>query len=350
MLQTMHTARGRALVVTPGGALYAGRGFSIYRSTDDGATWQFITRMPCRPRRRIVTRLRLAARLLRHEVRALGVLSDGSLVAANRHGVYYAAVDQPVMTRATVEDTSRAIYPPMCITVGPRDRILWGEYDSRTAHGHPISLFVSDDRGHSFRVARTFPGGEILHIHNLCYDATLNQYWLLAGDHNHEPGIGLLSSDLSSFVWLAKGQQRYRAVDVFDFGDHLIYGMDSEKEANYIVAMDKKSGHVETIAPIEGSCIYAARFGGWYAISTTVEPSAVNKGRDAVLYLSRDGHRWRDVLRAPKDAWHARYFQYGSLVLPRGASSRETIAYSGQALRGLDGKLMTARCTESTQA
>jgi hypothetical protein len=48
-------------------------------------------------------------------------------------------------------------------------------------------------------------------------------------------------------------------------------------------------------------------------------------------------------LSAEKDRWNARYFQYGSIVLPRGVGASDTIVFSGQALKGIDGTLMTAR-------
>lgn len=333
---------GRAVTIQQDGTLYAGRGYRIFRTRDEGRTWQFLTRMPADLKRSMAGWMRLSSRLLRVEVRALGVLRDGTLIASNRSGVYRASPGEPVMTPCSVDCGAQALAPPMTITVGPGDRVLWGEYDSRTAHGRPVRLFVSDDAGRSFRVGRVFEGGSILHVHNLVFDPGLRKYWLLAGDHNEEPGIGLLSEDLRDFDWVAKGQQKYRAVEVFDFGDRLVYGIDSEKEANAIVSFDKSSARIERLVELDGSCIYACRFGRIYALSTTVEPSAVNSCEFADLWLSRDGDRWTRVLRAPKDHWHPKYFQYGSLVLPRGASDRETICFSGQALAGLDGRLATA--------
>jgi hypothetical protein len=334
---------GRALMAVPDGTWYASRGYAIYESKDEGRTWQFVARMPCKLRRRVAAVSRLACRLLRHEARALNRLSDGTIVAANREGVYYDGPGQPWMQPAVIETGTQKPYPPMSITVGPKDRIIWGEYNSWRTNEGPVRLYVSDDRGRTYQIARVFADGEILHVHTLVYDSAISKYWLFSGDHGHEPGIGLLSVDLKDFDWLVKGQQQYRAVDVFDFGDHFIYGMDSEREQNWIVAFDKKSGRIERIAEIEGSCIYSCRFGSWYVLSTTVEPSKVNFATAAGLWASRDGHTWSRVFEAEKDAWPHKLFQYGSLVLPRGAGGNDTLFFSGQAVRGLDGKLLTAR-------
>ena len=69
----------------------------------------------------------------------------------------------------------------------------------------------------------------------------------------------------------------------------------------------------------------------------------MNHCREAGLWLSRDGDSWHQVFQARKDRWSGVYFQFGSLVLPRGESRRESILVSGQALEGVDGAAMVAR-------
>lgn len=329
---------GRMLHVTREGVVYLARGYSIFRSADEGCSWSRVCDMPQSIVRRAASISRMASRLLRHEVKAMNLLSDGTVVASNREWVYRAGLGETQMSRSSVDDGSQPLAPPMTMSVGPNDRILWGEYNSKTAHGLPVRLFVSDDRGRSYQIARTFEGGSILHLHNLQHDARLRCYWVLAGDHNHEPGIGRLSEDLREFEWVAKGEQRFRAVQVFDLGDYLLYGTDTEREKNAVVRFEKKTGRVERGQELDGSCIYGCRFGGIFALTTSVEVSSVNLGREAGLWLSRDGERWTRVFSATKDRWHPVYFQFGSIVLPRGESDRETVYFSGQALAGIDGK------------
>lgn len=333
-------SRARALLAQRDGTLYLGRHYRIHRSTDDGATWTHVTSIPRSFARRLAEPCALTCRLLRHEIKAAGALPDGTLVAATREGVYHAAPGQLGMTRSRVEEGDQPLSPPMTITVGPGARVLWGEYNSTFRHDLPVRLYVSDDGGRSYQVVRAFDRGEILHVHNLVFDASLGHYWVLTGDHGREPGIGRLSADLRDFDWIARGEQRLRTVNLFDFGDHLVYGTDSEKEPNAIIRFDKATGRTERLQELDGSCIYGCRFGGRFFLSTTVEPSLVNRSRHASLWASRDGDRWTQVFRAEKDGWHARYFQYGSLVLPRGDSDRETVLLTGQALKGIDGKAL----------
>lgn len=333
---------GRVLHIRPTGACYFGRGYAIYRTDDNGTTFSRVTAMPRSFGRRFAEVSRLVCRLLRHEVKAVAELSNGALVAANREWVYRAAPGEGVMSPAEIENAGQPVSPPMTLTVGPNDRVLWGEYNSKTAHGLPVRLFVSDDGGRTYRIARVFEGGSILHIHNLQFDTRLRHYWVLAGDHQHEPGIGRLSEDLGDFEWIVKGEQRYRAVQVFDFVDHLIYGTDTEREKNAVIRLEKSTGRFERLQELDGSCIYGCRFGGTYALSTSIEPSAVNTGREAGLWLSRDGEHWTRAYSAVKDRWHPTYFQFGSIVLPRGESDRSTAFFSGQALEGIDGRCFAA--------
>ena len=230
--------------------------------------------------------------------------------------------------------------PPMRITIGPDGTVLFGEYGS--GGGRPVRIFASRDAGKSFECVQALATGEVLHVHNVLYDPHLEHYWVLAGDHGEEPGIGQLSADLRHFSWFVKGEQRYRAVELFDLGDRLVYATDSDRETNGLIVLDKTTGKTERLRDFEGSCIYACRFGSLFAITTSVEPSTVNRSRSASLWLSTDAENWQCVLRATKDLYHSDYFQFGSIVLPAGHSPSDTIFYSGQALRNLDGRARVA--------
>lgn len=322
----------------PDGTLYAAEHLAITRSRDDGATWERIAALPRDPLRRAAEVSRLASRLLRHEVRALAEGADGTLVAANRRGVFVGR--SGLLAPAAIEDAGLPVLPPLCIGVGP-DAVVFGEYGS--PRGRAMRLFASRDGGRRFSCVHAFVPDEVLHVHNVVFDPSQDHYWVLTGDFEAQPGIGRLSRDLARFEWFVRGAQRFRAVELFDLGDRLVYATDTQLEENALISLDKQSGRAERLRSFEGSCIYACRFGGLFAITTTVEPSKVNPSRDATLWVSRDLEHWECVLRAPKDRWHADYFQFGSLVLPRGASGREIVMVSGQAVRGFDGGVWIGR-------
>jgi hypothetical protein len=190
----------------------------------------------------------------------------------------------------------------------------------------------------------------VLHIHNVCWDRGQGHYWVLAGDHGLHPGIGKLSRDFRRFEWFVRGEQRHRAVHVFDFSDWLVYPTDSEVEVNGLMWLDKRTGALRRVRDLPGSGIYACRFGGLFALSTTVEPSKINPATASGLWLSRDGERWQSAYWGEKDRWSPRYFQFGSVVLPCGESDQETLFFSGQAIRGLDGLTVVARLQQGDEA
>lgn len=339
-LTTQKECAGRALLLDPDGTLYIGRNYEILASRDNGQTWNRIGHLPLSSFRRAVQWSRLACRLIRHEVRALAHHPDGTFIAANREGVFYGRDGDGSFARSRVTEGELTLMPPMRITVGPDGVVLFGEYGS--GGGRPVRIFASRDAGRNFELVHSLAKGEVLHIHNLVYDEGLGHYWVLAGDHDEEPGIGQLSADLQHFSWFVKGEQRFRAVELFDFGDRLVYPTDTEREKNGLIVLDKKTGQTERLRDFDGSCIYACRFGSLFAMTTSVEPSPVNESRSACLLVSRDAEHWHCALRMEKDSWNADYFQFGSIVLPVGHGSEETIVYSGQALREIDGRVRIA--------
>lgn len=341
-LQTLRSFRGRMLLAERDGTLYLGRNYDVYRSVDEGRSWSYLTRLPRGPMRRGAELSRLACRLLRHEVRAFARLSDGTLVAANRRGVFHGRPGDAEMAPSRVDAGEVPFMPPMRLGVGPGDVVVWGEYGPAN-RPRSVRLFASRDGGRSYQVAHTFSAGEVGHVHNVRYDPHLDLFWILAGDHGRQPGFGRLSADLRRFEWLVKGEQIYRAVEHFDLGDRLLYATDTEVEPNRLVLLDKESGKTEVLRGFEGTCIYACRFGETYALTTTVEPSSVNRSQWAALWLSQDGEKWYCAYRDRKDRWHPDYFQFGSIILPVGVTERDFVAFSGQAVRELDGRTTVAR-------
>lgn len=333
---------GRIVMAEPDGTLYLGHNYDIHRSRDAGAHWERIGALPRSPLRRVAEVSRMACRLLRQEIRAFNRLGGEEFVAANREGVFRGAAGDREWQPSRIEGVEGYRFqPPMRLTVGPDGVVLFGEYGN-SFDARPTRLFASRDGARSFQRIHTFPPGEVFHVHNVVHDPALGHYWVLVGDFDDQPGIGILSADLERFEWLRKGEQRYRAVEIFDLGDRLLYATDTQLEENALVTMDKATGEIERHRSFDGSCIYACRFGELYALTTTVEDSDVNKSPWASLWISRDGMRWSRAYRADKDAWNAKYFQFGSIVLPTGDTGSDLIVFSGQAVRGLDGETIVA--------
>jgi hypothetical protein len=338
---------GRALHASADGVLYRSEGFRTYRSTDCGESWvQFLT-TPGGVRNSFTKHSRIATRFFRQEVRALLPLESGSHVAATRGGIYHSAKGVMNMRPAEVEEGHRKVQPPTSLCAGPDGRVVWGEY-WRNLNRKFMRLYGSLDNGKSYAEIHRFTGGEIRHVHGLLYDDSLNKYWVFVGDHDSEPGIGLLDGDWSHFEWVHKGEQRHRLVTAFDRGDHLLYATDTEKEGNAIYRLHKGSGALERVAEIDGSCIYGCRIGDGFLFSTSAEPRHDNSPQVASLWHSTDGDSWELIYSVPKDGWQANLFQFGSLVLPRGTLPNGRVMFSGQAVEGIDGQVVLGQLEQKT--
>jgi hypothetical protein len=341
-LEVLHRVPGRPILAQRCGAIHISQNCSILRSTDQGQHWEHVSALPQSPIRKLANYSRMACRILRQEVRALAQLSDGTYVASDRTGVYYGKGADRAFRPCRIQGGKVPVRPPMRICAGPEDVALWGEYGPYGL-GLPVRIFASRDKGESFQIAHTFPVAHAGHVHNIIYDQHREHYWVFVGDLGMQTGIGRLSADLKKFEWLVQGNQVYRTVEPFDSGDHFLYATDTEIETNQLISMNKNSGQYEKLREFEGSCIYACRFGDLFALTTSVEPSNTNTSQWMSLWLSRDGETWKRALRARKDRWSPRYFQFGSLVLPSGESSDETVFVGGQAAQGLDGITLVAR-------
>ncbi len=331
MIRAVGTCQGRALLVTGEGVYYASLGEDVVRSTDCGRSWHLDCEgaWPRWARRRLP---RLAARLLRRYVAALAVLPSGARVLIRRDGVYRAAPDDRHAIRSfTVTRGSR----PLNLAVDEKGRVFFGEYGSGLESGR-VRVYGSDDEGASFHVAYEFPTGAIRHIHNVIPDG--DGYLVLCGDFGEQPGIARLDASLQAMDWVVRGSQLARAVSALVDDDSITYGTDSDREPNFIVRVEKRSGRIDKLCSVEGSSLYAAEFGGLRLISTCVEPNVSGESKFAAIYGSLDGGDFTLIRRHLKDRWHPVLFQFGTAVLPRSEFAGNHGFYSGQALQGLDGQ------------
>lgn len=336
---------GRVLSIRSPNILYVGYKHRIYRTVDFGDNWQLVGILPASLICKCSGWFRPLQRLLRYELRSFAVSGEDLMLAASREGVFWGQGEKVRFERTQLPNCNRAIYSPMSITCDSKGRFIWGEYKSNPVRD-AVGIYVSLDGGKSHRLIHEFAAGDVRHVHQIIEDPFEDGYWVLTGDEDRESGIGWLSRDFKDFDWLVHGSQRYRAVVAFPFEDYLVYATDTEKDYNFIYRCDRATGKTEKICDIPGSCIYGCRFGKWYVISTTVERFHKFKTNLATLWVSQDGLKWQQVWEAQKDIWPKKYFQYGSIVLPRSGWDCDEIVFSGQALKGVDNKVYVAKLVE----
>jgi hypothetical protein len=312
------------------GRCYVARRYDIYASDDWGTTWRLDCRVPARGWKAWAAKTSsLAKRLLRYYLAAFQVLDDGTRVAVARDGLYRAGPGEIDMTR--VFSITRGSRPLNLTADGAR--LLFGEYGDGFGSSE-VFLYVSEDRGRTWEVCYRFPPGNIRHVHNIAVDPWDGHYWVLVGDYDSQPGIGALSKDLRTIDWLIRGVLNSRAVGVIVRPDCLLYGTDSDQNRNYIMRLEKQSGRLACIQEVEGSSLYAAKFGPVHAISTCVEPNPACPSQECALYISRNGDAWQRVQPHRKDRHHPELFQFGTLALPYSYYDQPRGMFSGQAVVG----------------
>ncbi len=333
-LKIKHTLKGRAVSAVQD-SVYIGRNYDVYEYKGDPSKLSLFARIPCPLRRKLIEPLRPLCRLFRHEIRGVVITPSGNKVVAPRQGLYYGSSKDLILQPASLPTVRPELRPPTSLTLGLQGCVLWGEYWGNSER-RQVRICVSLDGGKSYDVAFSFKPGEIRHIHKIQNDEYNNCYWIFAGDHGSEPGIGCLSSDFKNFQWLVKGLQKYRAVAGFILKERIVYATDSEMEPNGIYALDKISGKTEKLCDTPGSSVFACKFGKWYAISTGVEYFRTFKNNMTTLWISEDTENWHNIFHAPKDNWSIKYFQFGGLVLPSGYTNTNEPVFSGQAVKKWD--------------
>ena len=128
--------------------------------------------------------------------------------------------------------------------------------------------------------------------------------------------------------------------------EEIIFATDSQYEQNVIRSINRITGEVHDWQNIQGSGIYAVQNGELMLVSTTVEPSMVNKDDASHLWYSFNGHNWKELLSFKKDFLPMTYFQFGSIRFPNYEKKTDLIVLNGRALKGIDGKTMIIPVSE----
>lgn len=315
-----------------GKTLYASRGYTLLATEPERSlSWRKVGQFSPAPWRQITARNRLTSRLLRDGFHALAVHPHGNLIAA----VPGAIVTLPAGEKKfhTTHRIARGTRP-LHITAVPDGRVFWGEYFDNPQR-EEVRIYVSHDGGATWSVAYAFPAGSIRHVHNVVYDQWDKCLWVFTGDYGRECRVIRASLDFSSMEVVLAGNQQARAVAAVVDQNGVYFASDTPLERNHIFHLDRR-GNVVPLREITSSSIYACRNRTGMFFSTMIEPSAVNRSRDAQLMASRDGGPWVQLASWRKDRWPMKFFQYGNALLPDGENETSLLAASTIAVKAAD--------------
>jgi hypothetical protein len=210
------------------------------------------------------------------------------------------------------------------MTATPDGHVFWGEYFDNPERDE-VHIYGSDDGGITWNVAHAFAKSSIRHVHNILYDKWRRCLWIFTGDYGRECRILRASTDFSVIDEVLAGSQQARAVAAIVTEGGLFFASDTPLEENYIYHLDC-SGRAQRLQRIPSSSIYGCQNRSGMFFSTMVEPSEINRSRDATIFASADGSAWKQEAAWRKDGWPMKFFQYGNAFLPDGENTTDLLA------------------------
>ncbi len=317
------------------------KGYRFYKYYPDIGKMEYFSKV-VDDKNALLSRFRLIRRFFRAEITHLYHFQNNNWMCIGRKALFKLNHTTGLFEKcATIAKGSR----PMNLCQAKDGTIYYGEYCYNPKRKE-MCIMQSKDYGSTWSVAYTFVDGRVNHIHGLFADPYSGKVWVATGDDDCACIFGYTEDGFKTFVPLYEGSQQYR-VCVPMFREHdIIYATDSQYEQNYIRSINRKTGEVRNLQAIQGSGIYSVQIGQKMLVSTTVEPSIVNKDKNSHLWYSDDGENWREIATFKKDIWHTQVFQFGSIRFPYYETDSNLLIFHGRALRNLDGRTAVLNINE----
>lgn len=301
---------------------FASRGNRIYSSYDGGNSWEHLFSIPLPLSQHIQSLFYLTQRFFRMGVHHLTCIQDHTLVLLAYGKIYIYNLKK------------RLLNPECALIVGSRPlslcktnthQLYYGEYRGNLERT-PIHIFKSLDGGRQWQPVCQFTN--VRHVHGIFHDLYDNKIWVTTGDNDEESGVWMTCDGFCTIEKVVGGNQQTRAVQLLFSKTHVYFGSDTPLEKNYIYRIEKKTGKLEKLQGVESSVFWGCKVGEYLFFSTAVEPSNVNKCRDACIWGSKDGEQWKCVARFRKDFWPKKLFQYGQILFPSGENNTDYLWFT----------------------
>jgi hypothetical protein len=297
---------------------FASRGYDVWCSPDEGASWTRRSSLKASSRQcslawRLVRGFsRLTNWFARHPFLAqagrLGIhslvrLSGGTLLCIADRTVLR-STDDGASFLAAFADFQGHRPLRMGICQDHLGRVYLGEYSSNRRRD-AVRLWRSDDDAVTWHPVHTWPPGSIRHVHFVQFDPYDRTIWVGTGDANHESQIACSRDGGISFEAIGGGTQLWRAVSVI-FTPAAVFwgtdiGADQQGEPNHIVRWDRSARSLQTLMKIHGPAYYSTQMlDGRLAIGTAVERAEDELEKRLHLYWTQNGYDWHGVHLWPK--------------------------------------------------
>ncbi len=277
---------------------------------------------------------RLLSRLLRAEIHDYITLRSGCGICIAKKAIFLENKTSKKFEKVFVVPRGSR---PMMLCEDTEGNLFFGEYFDNKERNE-VKIYSSFDNGNTWKIAYTFFPDTIRHIHGIQMDPFTGFIWITTGDEDGECNIALTKDKFKTLEIIATGGQEFRACNLLFLEDKIIYGTDSPYIQNFIRAISRNDFSIVNITKVQGSVINACRIGNKCIISTTVEPSKINKEKNSYIWISENGLHWTQIGCFRKDIYNITLFQYGNIRFPRYRDTdMNTLFFSGHALKKIDG-------------
>ncbi len=260
--------KGLTVLRMAGGKIYAGRGYNIYVSEDNGKTWDLDGRAVAGLIRRAAGKIDFLRRITRGGVATVLPLSDGARLCV---------ISGALLRAETGSKVYRPVFRfakgsrPLNLCLAPDGSIYWGEYFLNLRRSEPVNIYSSEDGGKTWKVAYTFTRGSICHVHRVIYDRDEDAFLICTGDRDHEVAILKTTDRFKTLIPLVRGEQRFRTTSLVPFERCILYGTDNPGGDNFIMSLERGTAKVRKVQKVPGPVLYGCRVGDKAVFSTMVE-------------------------------------------------------------------------------
>lgn len=314
--------------------LVATKGYSLFRRKTNGDKWERYAHISDGINS-LFTLFPIVGRLTRSEITKCYRIKDGAELCIARKGIFRREANEKSMKKVfNVVRGSR----PMNICEDTDGSLYFGEYFANMEK-KAVHIYKSTDNGKSWNVCYTFPEGNINHVHGIFLDPYTNRLWIATGDRENECIIGYTEDGFKTVKEVFRGGQDYRSCILFFYNDFIVFGTDSQYQKNVLKCFDRQTLELKVLHELQGPVIKGTQIGDVAVISTDVEPSEVNKTKNAYTWFTRDGLHWEELYHAEKDWLNPTFFQFGVFDLPQYSKdyAGTKVYITGKALKGCDG-------------
>lgn len=323
---------GRALYVTPD-TIWIAKGMTFYGISYDGVrkTKKYTVGSILEW---LIGKFRLSRQALRVGIHHLLPLKNGNILVSLKRRTMIINPNGEVVCVFDSYQGNKPGHQGICLA--PNGSIFFGEYILNSDRTKEVNLYRSDDNGETFKIIKTFPAGDIRHIHFIKWDPYEKCLWLGTGDYgkdNAENRLYRSNDNGDTWTLIGSGSQDWRAIGICFTPTHLVWGTDAGScpDTVHLVRMDRKTNALEILEDFEGPCHGCASFAdGRIYLSTGVEGGENEKDSYARLkeYI---GEKTIDLLKIRKDIWPL-LVQYGVIRFPLGTENCDKVVFTTLAL------------------